>query len=67
MYATITDARDREAQNVFRGITIKLLAVVRHGTYTLVIFAKLSFVLFCPRALQRDNRRYSHYELRTSS
>lgn len=26
------EAEGRETQNVFRGITIKLLAVVRHGT-----------------------------------
>lgn len=48
-----------DAGMLFRGITIKLLAVVRHGTYKLVIYAKLSPGPFCPRALQRDNRRYT--------
>jgi len=59
--------RDEKRQSVFRGITIKLLPVVRHGIYKLVIFVKLSFGPFCLRALQRNNRCYSHHQLRTSS
>lgn len=61
----------RTTQNgIPRGITIKLLAVVRHGTLQTrnfrQIIALISFI--SARALQRDNRLVtSHHELRASS
>lgn len=66
IYATITDAS--EARNVFPdGITIKAVGSRSSRYLRTRNFRQIIAPCFCPRALQRDNHRYGHYEFRTTS